>query len=42
MNKFPSNFGPFTLSTILNLALTLYVLYAYAKPFIIRSYRNYV
>lgn len=41
MSKFPTGFGPFTLSTVLNLVLTLYVLYAYAKPMVIRSSRNY-
>lgn len=41
MSKFPTGFGPFTLSTVLNLLLTLYVLYAYAKPMVVRSSRNY-
>lgn len=41
MSKFPKDLGPFTFSTLLNLALTIYVLYSYAKSFIIRSYRNY-
>lgn len=41
MSKFPSQLGPLTFSTLINLFLTLYVLYVYAKPFIIRSYKNY-
>jgi cation transport ATPase len=41
MNKFPSEFGPLSISTIFNLLLTVYVLCIYAKPFIVRSYYNY-
>ena len=39
---FPSpSFGPFTLSVLINITLTISVLNIYAKPFIIRSYKNY-
>jgi hypothetical protein len=41
MNKFPSSLGPLTMTTAFNFTLTIYVLYVYAKPFIVRSYRNY-
>lgn len=41
LSKFPTGFGPFTFSTILNLLLTVYVLVSYAKPMIVRSTRNY-
>lgn len=41
MSKFPNQLGPFTLTTMLNLILTVYVLSAYARPFIVRSYKNY-
>ena len=37
-----TDFGPFTFSVIINFLLTITVLNIYAKPVIIRSYRNYV
>lgn len=41
MSKFPEQLGPLSLTTIFNFFLTVYILSAYAKPFIIRSYKNY-
>ena len=39
---FPTRFGIFTFSVLLNFILTIYVLNVYAKPLVRRAYQSYV
>lgn len=38
---FPKTFGIYSLSVLINIALTIYVMNSYAKGYIIRAYNNY-
>lgn len=38
---FPQTFGIYSLSVLINIALTIYVMNSYAKGYIIRAYNNY-
>jgi cation transport ATPase len=39
--SFPSVFGIYSLSVIFNFSLTVFVMYYYARPYVVRSYANY-
>lgn len=39
---FPESWGVYSLTVIINIIITIYVMIAYARGFIVRAFRNYV